>query len=110
MNDIVYLLGAGANQLITDWDGLKPPLSCNFFQMALQSEKFSDEYYVDRLTTVYDYISRHWKKSISDLRNTPFNLEDFSLSYSFRYTKPTQQKILCAILSLALLSFYSSRS
>jgi len=101
MSDIVYLLGAGANQLVTDWDGLRPPLSCNFFQMALQSEKFSDESYTDRLTTVYDYISRYWKKSINDLRNTPFNLEDFFtfLQLQIYETNPTEDSVRYSELS-----------
>ena len=76
MAELVYLLGAGFNQLVTDWDGLRPPLANNFFQMALKSKKFSSEYYLDRLSSLYDYISRYWRKGIDDLRNTSFNLED----------------------------------
>ena len=76
MSEIVYLLGAGANQLVTDWHGLKPPLASNFFQMALQSDKFRGEHYSKRVAPVYDYISRYWKKSIDDLQNSPFNLEN----------------------------------
>lgn len=76
MAEIVYLLGAGTNQLVIDLEGLKPPLANNFFQTALQSSKFSSEHYLDRVSSVYDYISQHWKKSLEDLRATPFNLED----------------------------------
>jgi hypothetical protein len=77
MSEIVYLLGAGVNQVVTDWEGVKAPLANNFFQMALRSNKFATEDYLDRVSSLYDYISQHWKKSIDDLRNTPFNLEDF---------------------------------
>lgn len=76
MSEVVYLVGAGANQLVTDWHGLKPPLANNFFQMALQSDKFSQEHYSERVAPVYDYISRYWKKSVDNLRSSPFNLED----------------------------------
>jgi hypothetical protein len=76
MAELVYLLGAGFNQTVTDWDGLRPPLANNFFQMALKSKKFSSEHYLDRLSSLYDYISRYWRKGIDDLRNTSFNLED----------------------------------
>lgn len=76
MSQIVYLLGAGANQVISDWNGLKPPLNNNFFKMALQSQKYGEAHYLNKITPVYDYISRYWKKSIDDLKNTYFNLED----------------------------------
>ena len=76
MAELVYLLGAGANQTVADWHGLKPPLANNFFQMALQSDKFSGKVYSERIAPVYDYISHFWKKSEEDLRNQPFSLED----------------------------------
>jgi hypothetical protein len=76
MSDIVYLLGAGANQLVTDWHGLKPPLANNFFQMALRNDKFKGEPYSNRIAPLYDYISHFWKKSKDDLQNESFNLED----------------------------------
>lgn len=76
MAELVYLLGAGANQLVTDWDGLRPPLANNFFQLATRSKKFGDEYYLKRIVLVYDYIWRYWKKTKDDLRNEPFNIED----------------------------------
>ena len=76
MSEIIYLLGAGVNQIVTDWDGLKPPLANNFFQMALRSEKFKGEHYSKRIAPLYDYISHFWKKNRDDLQNEPFNLED----------------------------------
>jgi hypothetical protein len=45
MAELVYLLGAGVNQTITDWHGLKPPLANNFFQMALANDKFGGDFY-----------------------------------------------------------------
>lgn len=76
MTKLVYLLGAGINQVVTDQHGLKPPLANNFFQMVLRSDKFGGERYSERLTPIYDYISRIWKKSKDDLQNELFSLED----------------------------------
>ena len=76
MTETVYLLGAGFNQCVTDWDGLKPPLANDFFQMACRHHKFVDTDYSDRIAPLFDYISHYWKKSKDDLRNQPFNLEE----------------------------------
>ena len=76
MTETVYLLGAGLNQNVVDWHGLKPPLANNLFQMALRHDKYADEHYSNRIAPVYEYISRYWKKSKDDLRNEPFNLEE----------------------------------
>ena len=76
MTETVYLLGAGINQDVADWHGLKPPLADNFFQMALQNKKYSDEHYSTKIKLVYDYISHYWKKSKEDLQDKPFNLEE----------------------------------
>lgn len=76
MSELVYLIGAGFNQPVTDWDGLKPPLSSDFFQMALRHHKFADAHYSDRIAPLYKYISHYWKKSKEDLENQPFDLEE----------------------------------
>ena len=64
------------NQVVADWDKLKPPLANNFFQMALRSEKFKREPYQIRIAPLLDYVSHIWKKNRDDLQNEPFNLED----------------------------------
>jgi len=76
MTETVYLLGAGLNQNVVDWHGLKPPLANNLFQRALRNDKYAGEHYSNRITPVYEYISRYWKKSKDDLRNEPINLEE----------------------------------
>jgi hypothetical protein len=76
MAETVYLLGAGLNQNVVDWNGLKPPLANNLFQMALRHDKYAGEHYSNQIAPVYEYISRYWKKSRDDLRNQPFNLEE----------------------------------
>ena len=76
MSELAYLIGAGLNQPVTDWDGLKPPLANDFFQMALRHRKFTDAPYSDRIVLLFEYISRYWKKSKDDLRSQPFNLEE----------------------------------
>jgi len=92
MAELVYLLGAGVNQVVTDWEELKPPLANNFFQMTLRSSKFASEHYLDRVSPVFGYITQHWKKGIDDLRNTPFNLEDLFtfLQLQINETKPAE--------------------
>ena len=76
MSNIVYLLGAGVNQSITDWDGLSPPMIKNFFQIALKKRKFSNSHYTERVNIVYEYIEKYWKKTLQDLVRNPFDLEE----------------------------------
>lgn len=54
----------------------------NFFQEALsmQSRRFGETPYKETLEPLYAYIQKFWKKSISDLENSDFDLEEcFSL-------------------------------
>jgi len=74
--ETVYLLGAGFNQCVKDWHGLKPPLSSNFFQTVLRSEKYQTEHYSERVSCVYKYIEKYWKKAKEDLLNQPFDIEE----------------------------------
>jgi len=76
MSEIVYVLGAGVNQVIKDDYGLSPPLINNFFQNALK--KYKDQFLAPTFgfKLVYDYIKKYWRKSISDLENYPFDLEE----------------------------------
>ena len=78
-NDIVYVLGAGVNESIRTIDrqpAFSPPLSHNFFKVArnLPKSRFRD--YDDCLSPLYNYISRCWHKSKSDLEIDDFNLEE----------------------------------
>lgn len=67
LGEIVYLLGAGVNQVVKDWDGLSPPLFNNFFSIALSKKKFRDEHYSRQMQPVYDYIEKYFKKTKDDL-------------------------------------------
>lgn len=73
--NIVYILGAGVNQSVNDWDGLKPPLSTNFFQTILKNNKYSN-YYPESINDLYGYIEKYWRKTKSDLLTQPFDLEE----------------------------------
>lgn len=73
--EVVYILGAGVNQVVKDWDGDAPPLLNNFFNIALKKRKFSDDYYSRQIREVYDYIEKCFKKTKDDLANFPFDLE-----------------------------------
>jgi hypothetical protein len=75
-NEIVYLLGAGVNQSVKDWDDLRPPMIGDLFRVALKKRKFSDDYYTKRIQIVYDYVEKYWKKTRSDLANSRFDLEE----------------------------------
>ena len=76
MNDIIYMLGAGANRETKDWGGLSPPLINEFFQVASKKDKSSGGPYMRTLQIVYDYIYKYWGKSKSELTSIPFDLEE----------------------------------
>jgi len=75
MKEVVYMLGAGVNQVIKNWDGDSPPLLNNFFNVALKKREFSDAHYTDQIQDVYDYIRANFKKTKDDLASVPFDLE-----------------------------------
>ena len=75
MADTVYVLGAGINRGITDRDGSKPPLATDFFQQALKHGRTGDEYYLERIKPLLEYIQRFWKLSATELKELPFDLE-----------------------------------
>jgi len=75
MKEVVYIVGAGVNQAVKDWDDDSPPLLNNFFNIALKKRKFSDNHYSERIQNVYDYIQTNFKKNKDDLANFPFDLE-----------------------------------
>lgn len=75
MREVVYIIGAGLNQVVKDWDGDSPPLLNNFFNIALKKRKFSEEYYSKQIQDVYDYIGKCFRKSKEDLAESQFDLE-----------------------------------
>lgn len=74
--DTVYILGAGFNQCVNDWDGLKPPLATNFFQTILRSDKYRSDHYSELIRCIYEYIEKYWKIGKADLLTQPFDLKD----------------------------------
>lgn len=76
MSNTIYMLGAGVNQEIKDFDGLSPPLIDNFFQLALRKKKYCNEHYTSRVQIVYDYIEKYWKRDRSALASATFDLEE----------------------------------
>lgn len=75
MGKIVYLFGAGVNQVVKDWDGLSPPLLSNFFNTALSKRKFRNDHYSKQMKHVYDYIEKYFRKTKEDLAKSSFDLE-----------------------------------
>ncbi len=89
----VYLLGAGFNQAVEDWEKLRPPLNNNFFNILLRNNKFNSAIYDKELNEVYDFISKTWKKSKKDLTNFPFNLEDFFTYLQLKINEKNSQEL-----------------
>ena len=75
MSETVFILGAGFNQHIKDWDGLSPPLANNFFSLLQHSSQYSS-YYQEKLTGIYSFIREYWKLTEDDLKKRDFNLEE----------------------------------
>ncbi|AJA46186.1 SIR2-like domain-containing protein [Clostridium pasteurianum DSM 525 = ATCC 6013] len=73
-NNTTYILGAGFNQCIKDINGLKPPLSTNFFNTILKNKSYN--YLNNKIEIVYEYIYKYWKKSKENLIYDDFDLEE----------------------------------
>ncbi|CAD6494815.1 MAG: hypothetical protein EMLJLAPB_00966 [Candidatus Argoarchaeum ethanivorans] len=103
--ETVYLLGAGFNQCVNDWHGLKPPLATNFFQTILKSEKYQSDHYDRKVHSVYEYIEKYWKKSKEDLLNQPFDLEDCFTFLELQYYEAEKNGNDTKAAELATISF-----
>ncbi len=53
MAETVYLLGAGINRVIKDWNGLQPPLATDFFQQALRLHDGGSEQYREKVKPLF---------------------------------------------------------
>ena len=73
--NVVYLFGAGVNQVVKYWDGVSPPLLSNFFNVALGMRRFRDDHYSKQLESVYGYIEKYFRKTKDELAKSPFDLE-----------------------------------
>ena len=76
LTNIVYLIGAGLNHSVKDFNGLSPPMIRDFFKIALKKGRYSSEHYADKVRIVYDYIHKYWKKDMAELATSPFDLEE----------------------------------
>jgi hypothetical protein len=88
MVNTVFILGAGSNQTISNYEGLSPPLSNNFLEIAIQSEPYRSRIEAgDRtdLHILFDYIKIKYDKTIDQLRNDSFNLEEFVTDLEKKY-------------------------
>ncbi|OCH12424.1 hypothetical protein [Aliivibrio sp. 1S128] len=75
MSNIVYLFGAGINRGIQDHNGVKPPLATDLFVQALKCPRIGDDHYLEKISSVFEYIRRYWKLDKADLKNGYFDLE-----------------------------------
>jgi len=74
LGSAVYLVGAGVNQEVRNWDGLCPPLIGDLFRVAAKMRRFQGRH--DQLNPVFSYINRFWKMTEDDLAESPFDLEE----------------------------------
>lgn len=91
MKDVVYIIGAGVNQVVKDWEGDSPPLLNNLFNVALKKRKFAEPHYTEQIQDVYDYIQANFKKSRDDLAKIPFDLE-LCFTYLERQIKQAERE------------------
>lgn len=73
-NRTTYILGAGFNQCVKGINGLKPPLSTNFFNTILRNKK--SNILKGNTDLVYKYIYKYWRKTKEDLLYEDFDLEE----------------------------------
>ena len=104
--NVVYLIGAGINQAVKDWDGNSPPLSNNFFNIALKIRKFKDEHYSTKIQDVYDYIEKCFKKTKNDLAEEPFDLETCFTLLELQIKEAEQKKNSVELRKLATIYFH----
>lgn len=74
MSETVYVLGAGINRTIRDYQNLKPPLATDLFKQALRHEMLEAKGR-EEIEELFAYIWKYWKLSIEDLKEEPFDLE-----------------------------------
>lgn len=75
MSDVVYVLGAGVNRIISWPGGGKPPLAVDFFQQYLGN--WNPENGESGVPSEFAaYIERYFKRTLIDLKNQPFDMEE----------------------------------
>ncbi len=70
----VFLLGAGFNQELFDWDGLNPPLAKNFFQLIGRSPRY-EGHFRKNLAKVFKFIEKFWKINEKEVISREIDLE-----------------------------------
>lgn len=75
----VYVLGAGVNQSIHFQNNYgevyEPPMSNNFFKIALSMEEFISDYYDWNCNNLSDYIEKYWKLKKNKLVKSRLDIE-----------------------------------
>jgi hypothetical protein len=75
MTETVYLLGAGINRVIKDWNGFQPPLATDLFKQALRHDLTGSRSYRESLQPLFDYIQHFWKLSIEQLESNEISAQ-----------------------------------
>lgn len=72
----VYVLGAGFNQFLEDFDGATPPLARDFFKKAFNKRKFNEKIYLNQIQDLLAYVEHYWHLDLSDLKKEDIDLEE----------------------------------
>lgn len=75
MKKVVYIIGAGINQVVKDSEGDSPPLLNNFFKIALKKRNVRTQHYSKQIQDVYEFIKKYFKRDKKSLAELPFDLE-----------------------------------
>jgi hypothetical protein len=75
LSEVVYIIGAGFNKVVRDYEKISPPLANDLFITSFHTREFSDKLYVEKMKNVFDYIESYFKLTIADLKEKPFDLE-----------------------------------
>jgi len=90
MSNYLFLLGAGFNKDITDFDSINPPLSNDFFNIILNMREFNNEHTKQKLIPLFELIQKVWHKSEIDLQSHQLNLEEV---YTYLQLKSLEPKL-----------------
>lgn len=77
MTKTVYVFGAGINRRLCGPQDSVPPLATDLFILALNHPAFADMgSSTGWWAPLFEYIERYWKRSVDDLRQHPFDMEE----------------------------------
>lgn len=104
-NEILYILGAGFNQFLEDFDNIKPPLVRDFFQKAFSKRKFLEKAYLNQIKNLLDYIRHYWGYSLPDLKKHDIDIEEIFTLLQLQIEKAKSKRNYKELKKLIEISF-----